>query len=233
MPGITALIARLCFPGKPDIVSGYVLLMAIPVAVSSYIWTAIFRGDDAVALTLILIDTILAPLLTPLTVRLFSHSEVAIDATGMIISLLVMVVVPSVIGVAVNQATHNRMRVSVAPLGKPFSKLALFAVIAINTAQIADKITFSFSLLPIALLNALLAFLGFLCGWGIARLIRANRGVQVSLTFATGMRNISAAMVLAISFFPPDSALPVIIGILFQQTIAAFSGYLFFRGKKE
>jgi tagaturonate reductase len=229
VPGVTALAARLCFPGKPDILSGYVLLMAIPTAVAGYIWTSIYHGDEAVTLTMILIDTLLAPVVTPLTVRIFANSALRIDTTGMIISLLLMVVIPSVAGVTANQISHNRMRVFVTPIGKPFSKIALFAVIAVNTAQVADKVSFSFTLLPIFALNAALAFLGFLSGALIAKLLRADRRIQVSMTFACGMRNISAALVLAINFFPPESALPVVIGIVLQQTLAAFSGWVFFR----
>ena len=40
------------------------------------------------------------------------------------------------------------------------------------------------------------------------------------------MRNISAGAVLAVSFFPSQVAVPVVIGMLFQQILAALFGYL-------
>jgi tagaturonate reductase len=229
IPAATALISRLCFPRSPDVVSGFVLLMSIPTAVSGYIWNSIYHGNDAIALTMILLDTILAPISTPLTVRLFSHSDVAIDTMGMIVSLIVMVVIPSIIGVGANQYSRNRMRNNVVPFGKPFAKIILLGVISINTAQVADKVIFSLTLLPIIATGMLLAFLGFFFGYGTARLLRVDQATLVSMTFAGGMRNISAAMVLAINFFPPESVMPVIIGLIIQQTVAAFSGYLLFR----
>jgi predicted Na+-dependent transporter len=123
------------------------------------------------------------------------------------------------------------MCASVAPFGKPFSKIALFAVIAINTSQVAGKVTLDFSLLPIAALNLALAFLGYILGFFAAKLLRAEKSVQVSMMFTIGMRNISAALVLAINFFPPESALPVVLGIVMQQTIAALSGHIIFARK--
>jgi tagaturonate reductase len=233
LPGITSIAARLCFPGQSDIVSGYVLLMTIPVAVSCYVWTSIFHGDEAVSLTMILLDTLLAPVVTPLSVRLFSGAVVSIDTVGMILSLFMMVVIPSIVGVALNQCSHNWMRASVVPFGKPFSKIALFAVIAINTSQVAGRVALAFSLIPIAALNLALAFLGYILGFVAAKLLHAEKSVQVSMLFTIGMRNISAALVLAINFFPPESALPVVIGIVLQQTIAALSGQIFFGREKN
>ncbi|MGE1198271.1 hypothetical protein ACQJ18_26655 [Priestia megaterium] len=46
------------------------------------------------------------------------------------------------------------------------------------------------------------------------------------MIYTGGMRNISAGAVLAISFFPHPAAVPVVIGMLFQQILAAFYGQL-------
>jgi predicted Na+-dependent transporter len=53
------------------------------------------------------------------------------------------------------------------------------------------------------------------------------------MTFTGGMRNISAALVLATTYFSPLAALPVILGILFQQTFVGLLGGVLFarRGK--
>jgi predicted Na+-dependent transporter len=52
------------------------------------------------------------------------------------------------------------------------------------------------------------------------------------MTFTGGMRNISAALVLATTYFPPLAALPVILGILFQQTFVGLLGGVLF-GKRR
>lgn len=53
----------------------------------------------------------------------------------------------------------------------------------------------------------------------------------VALIFTGGMRNISAGAVLATSFFPPQVAVPVVVGMLFQQILAALFGHLLARSE--
>ena len=60
----------------------------------------------------------------------------------------------------------------------------------------------------------------------IGRLMKRSQDEIVSLIYTGGMRNISAGAVLAVSFFPSQVAVPVVIGMLFQQILAALFGYL-------
>jgi predicted Na+-dependent transporter len=39
------------------------------------------------------------------------------------------------------------------------------------------------------------------------------------------MRNISAGAVIAITYFPAAVAVPVVVGMLFQQILASLNGY--------
>ncbi len=227
------VLGNLVFPGQNDIVTGYILLAAIPIAVASYIWTSIYYGNGALTLTMIFLDTLLAPLVTPFIVRTLTSSDIVLDTTGMVVSLFAMVVIPSIIGVLANHFSRNRLRESVAGYCKPVSKIALLVVIAINTSQIADRIYPDFSLVRMALANVVLTVSGFLLAYGISRLIRVEKETQVSMTFASGMRNISAAMVLAINFFPAGTAIPVITGVVLQQTISALIGYFLFARHRQ
>ena len=234
MPLLAWAIASLIFRADPAVVTGFVLLFSIPTAVVGYIWSSIYHGDGALSLTLILLDTILAPFVTPFTVKFLTQTAVQIDTTGMMLSLVWMVVIPSIIGILVNYFTKGRVNDHVSPCLKPFGKVALLMVVAINVSQIADEILkFDLTYIPIVLLCLLLACGGFLLGKLTARFCRLNKEQAVSVTFAIGLRNISAALVLAISFFPPHSALPVIFGIVFQQTVCALTGQKLFGEKRS
>ena len=68
-------------------------------------------------------------------------------------------------------------------------------------------------------------------GWG--RKCWVQREDSVSLMYGTGMRNISAALVLAITYFKAETAIPVVFGIVFQQTLAAISGIILLPKKQE
>lgn len=222
-------IGTLLFPGKPVIVIGFVLLYAIPTAVVSYMWSSIFKGNGVLSLTLILVDTLLAPIVTPWTVRLLTHSDITIDTAGMMLSLLYMVVIPSLCGVSLNTLTKGFAKTKVAPYLKPFTKIALLFVVMINASQIAGRLSFESTLVAVFFVNILFAVSGFLLGYFIARLFMYDRPTQTTLTFSVGMRNISAALVLAIDFFPPEASVPVLIGVVIQQTTAALIGKALFR----
>ncbi len=57
-------------------------------------------------------------------------------------------------------------------------------------------------------------------------MLKRDKGTVVSLIFTGGMRNISAGAVIAVAYFPPAVAVPVVVGMLFQQVLASLNGAL-------
>ncbi|NLK06362.1 MAG: bile acid:sodium symporter family protein [Spirochaetales bacterium] len=232
LPVLTKVVASLIF-SDPDLVTGFILLSSIPIAVSSFIWCTIFDGDGPLALSLILLDTLLSPLITPLTIRLLTDSSVIFDSRGIITSLVIMIVIPSLLGMLFSQYFPKAARTAV-PYLNPFIKLLLIAVVVIHIGQLSGKLDFSWLYLPLALVNLLVIALSFVVIWFLATyLLKADRASVVSMTYTGGMRNISAALILATQFFPPRVSLPVILGILLQQTFVGFLGSLLFSSKQS
>jgi predicted Na+-dependent transporter len=156
MPLTPRAVASVFIPGDSAVVTGFVLLFSIPTAVVGYIWSSIYKGDGALSLSMILLDTILAPLVTPMTVRILTRTTVQIDTTGMMLSLIWMVVVPSIVGSMVNYLTKGRVNEHIGPALKPFAKIALLFVVAINVSRIAqDILDFDPSYVPIMLVRLL------------------------------------------------------------------------------
>ena len=91
----------------------------------------------------------------------------------------------------------------------------------------------SVAYIPQALAAFCFTVLGFIISRTIARLTRLDHANTVSVTFASSMKNISAAMVLAIQFFPPASLIPIISGIVLQQTTTAISAHFLFGNKPD
>ncbi len=225
IPIMVRLLAGLAFPQRTDYVTGFILLFSIPTAVSGFIWTSIYRGNGPLSLALILIDTLLAPLTVSATVSLLMGQRVAVDTGSMFASLLFMVVIPSIAGIALNEASRGRIPKAAGPALKPLSKLLLVAVIALNVSRLPGRLPpLDWSLAAVAAACVAFTLGGFALGRLGGSIAKLPPEDTVALTFAAGMRNISAALVLAISFFPPSAAVPVVTGILFQQTLAALSG---------
>ena len=225
MPLLVLFLSRLVFGGDPDTISGYVLLFSVPTAVSGFIWVSIFRGDPALSLTLILLDTVLAPAVVPGTVRLLLKTGVKLDMTGMAVSLVFMILIPTIAGVALNELSRGKIPALATPFLAPLSKICMVLVIAANSAAVAPQIRPDNPRLW-KIVAACIAFC--VTGFILARLAslagKFDKKKQTSLFFASGLRNTSAAMTLGIEFFPGAAALPAVLGILFQQTIAALMG---------
>ena len=235
MPLLAEIAGIVFFHGDKDLISGYNLLRATPTGVVCTIWTAILSGSLAATLSILLLDTLLAPVLTPLILRLYTGESIAIDSFGMMKSLLIMVLIPSAIALIFNHFCREKIEKELAPLSNPISKLLLVCVIAINTSNVADRIleNLSVSYLLIAFVSLLVAAAGFPVGYLLSRAFRLCSSECVSVTLTIATRNVSAALVLAIAFLPPSAALPVIFCIVFQQSLCAVMGNLLFGKEAE
>lgn len=237
MPLVAQMLSLVFFPGNRGIGSGFNLVRAIPTAVVGSIWATIYNGNLAVALTVLLLDTILAPFLTPFMLRIFTGTTVAIDSLGMMKSLLLMVVLPFFLGLIANHFFARQIKEKVVPVSNPLSKILLLLVVTINVSQVSERLIseLSWSYALTALVAVIMSVSGFPVGLGASRLLKLGRGETVSITFAVAMRNISAALVLAIQFLPEAAALPAIFSIVCQQSVAAVIGHRFFgrEGKSQ
>ena len=67
MPLITLGLGTLCFPDAPLFTIGLVLEYAVPTGVASLMWVGMSRGNTALCLSVVLLDTLLSPVVIPLT----------------------------------------------------------------------------------------------------------------------------------------------------------------------
>ncbi|MDR1046995.1 MAG: bile acid:sodium symporter family protein [Treponema sp.] len=222
LPLLSFLIPSLVFPGKTEIVAGYLLLSAAPTAVSSFIWVSIYGGDRALCLAIILIDTILAPFVVPATMSALMGTRVVLDMTGIAVSLILMVLLPTIFGISLNEASRGRAPAVLGPVLNPIAKLCLVLVIAANSAAVAPQLhVFDPQLWLIGSICILISALGYLLSRFTAAAGRLGEAGSVTVFFNVGLRNISAASTIAIEFFPAAAALPCLLGIVVQQTMAA------------
>lgn len=229
MPFVVFTLSRLIFRDDPDVVTGYVLLYSVPAAVTAFIWVSIFKGDPALALTLILLDTILSPLVVPGTIRFFVGTGMDLDMVSMTISLVLMIVIPTIAGVSLNESSRGKIPALISPYLTPLSKIFVIFVLAANTAAVAPQIRLDNPRLWIVIAVCIgFIALSFTCARLVAFAGKFNREKQVSFLFASGLRNSVAAMTLAIQYFPQAAALPAVMGIILQQNTAAIMGRIFF-----
>lgn len=226
MPVLALGVGNLLFPHSPYLITGIVLEFVIPTGIVSLIWVNIYHGNSAHTLSIILIDTLIAPFLVPLTLKLLVGSNVQISILGMMKDLLFMIAIPALIAITCNHVTNGKVKTTLAPKLAPFSKISLILVVTINSTKVAPFIKhMNGTLVAVAVTILILAASGYVWGILVSRLLKQDNSILVSMMFNSGMRNISAGAVIAASFFPGEVMFPVMIGTLFQQILAGTFGH--------
>ncbi|WP_026568400.1 bile acid:sodium symporter family protein [Bacillus sp. UNC41MFS5] len=219
-------VGHVVFSGDIYTITGLILGMVIPTGVTSFIWVAIYKGNIPLVLSIILIDTLLSPIIVPYSLSLFMGETIEMDYISIMKGLLGMVVIPSLIGMYLNQVTKGKIKDQLGTRLAPFSKICLGLVVMLNGAVVAPYLkNINLKLVSITLTVFLIALTGYLFSFLIGKFFKGGRDNVISLTFTGGMRNISAGAVIAVSYFPAAVAVPVVVGMLFQQILASLNGY--------
>ena len=227
LPAAACGLGRLLFPDNPNVVTGMVLEFSVPAAVVGLMWVSIYRGNSPLSLALVILDTLLAPFLIPLTLRLLVGSQVAIDTSRMMEELIFMIALPALLAMVLNQLSRDRVKETWPARLAPYSKFCLIFVVTANSSEVAPYIRhLNTQRLLAAGCILLLATCGYVIGWLLALLFRQPHDITVSMIYGAGMRNISAGAVIASTYFPAEVVFPVMIGTLFQQILAALFGML-------
>lgn len=220
-------VGHLAFQEDSFTIIGLVLAVIIPTGVTSFIWVSIHKGNLALALAVILIDTFISPFVVPASLLVLVGRTVEIDVWNMMSGLFFMIILPSILGMLVNEWTKKELKQRIAAVLSPFSKLALSLVVIINSAVVAPYLANpNKKLILIGFFVFLIATSGYFFSWMTGRLLKFQQDDIITLTFTGGMRNISAGAVLAVTYFPPQVAVPVVMGMLFQQILASFYGHM-------
>lgn len=222
LPPVVLLAGMALFPEAPLFTTGLVLEFSIPTGVASLMWVGMAGGNLSLCLALVLLDTLLSPVVIPLTLQVLLGSVVEMDPWGMMGNLMIMVAIPAVAAMTLFQLTGGRSAEYLKPRLGAFSKTFMLLVVVANGTDCAP---FLRHLTPQLILVIAAVFclcvVGFLAGYWMGRLQRRDYPTITTMTLATGLRNISAGAVLASQYFPPDVLFPVALTPLFLQVMAS------------
>ena len=225
VPVLALAAGHLIFSDNINLITGMVLEFIVPGAVVAIMWTSIYHGSTPMILSLVVIDTILAPFTVPLTLRLLLGSNVTMDAADMMRQLLFMIALPAIAAMTINEITHGRTKKTLPGNLALLSKFCLFLVVIANSSKISEYVRhMSAEHLLVTFVILMLAVTGYCLGWILAYLFHQDYETKVSMVFGSGMRNISAGAVIAATYFPAEVVFPVMIGTVFQQILAACFG---------
>lgn len=216
-----------------SILVGLALIASMPVASTSTLWSQNADGNLALSLGLVLLSTLLSPLTTPavfLAGGLLAPGNYASifydlgekDARAF---LTMAVIVPSALGLACKGILGEARVTPAKPLLKLLSSTSLLVLTYANASAALPRILANpdLSFLAVALgIVAGLCVTAFAAGWGISRLLRADRGQQTALIFGLGMNSNAVGLVLASATVVshPLVIVPILLHTLVQQLVA-------------
>ncbi|MCQ2213488.1 MAG: bile acid:sodium symporter family protein [Bacteroidaceae bacterium] len=202
-----------------DLALGVILVGCCPGGTASNVICYLAKGDIALSVAMTGVSTLLAPVVTPALVYLLAGKEVAVDMMGMFLSIVEVVIVPIVLGLAANKYL-SRFTERVTPLLPMVSTLAIATIIGTIVSHNSANILSCSLLVGVAVI--LHNILGLTLGYAASRLLGLPHDKRIAISIEVGMQNSGLASSLAATHFAmfPLAAVP---GAIFS-TWHNFSG---------
>lgn len=232
MPGTAWLLTKaLSLP--PDLAVGVILVGCCPGGTASNVITFLAGGDLALSVGMTTVSTIIAPILTPALTWLLAGQYVDVDAAGMLLSIVWVVILPIVAGLAA-QRFLPRVTNEARELMPGFSSVVIALIVGIIVSRNSESLWSAGHIVLIAVMlhNLLGLALGFVVAW----VLGLPYAKCTAMSIEVGMQNSGLASSLAVSHFAnqPMAAVPGAVFSVWHNIAGAVAASIFKRvGKKD
>ncbi|MBR6412618.1 MAG: bile acid:sodium symporter family protein [Alphaproteobacteria bacterium] len=211
MPILAFTLGKL-FGLDTALLAGVILVGTCPGGTASNVMTYLAKGDVALSVGMTSVNTLLAPILTPMITYLFLRTSVDMDILAMFFSIVKIVIVPIGLGLLMTKLWGNLTQKAGAYL--PFvSVVAIALIIASVVSHNAERILETgFIIFAVVMLHNLL---GYAAGFGIASILHMNVPQKKAMSMEIGMQNSGLAASLAMTSFP-NLAMATVPGAIFS-----------------
>lgn len=204
MPLVAYLLTQ-AFSLSPDLAVGVILVGTCPGGTASNVITYLAKGDVALSVTMTMATTLLAPFITPFLTLLLAGEEIAVNAPAMMLSIAEMVLLPVLLGAALNHFFRRRVAyaLTVLPL---ISALLVALLVGVVVSMSAPRLTEVGALVALAVV--LHNGFGLVLGYALAGLLGLSAAKRRAIGIEVGMQNSGMAASLALLYFKPAAAIP-------------------------
>lgn len=206
MPSLAWLLCKLL--SLPEELSlGVVLVGCCPGGTASNVICYLAKGDVALSVAMTGVSTLLAPVVTPALVWLLAGESVEVDIVSMFLSIVQVVIVPIVLGLAANHYFRQTTQ-RIIPLLPMISTLSIAFIIGIIVAHNSSSILGCSLIVAVAVI--LHNVLGLVLGYGLSALTGSEPSRRSAIAIEVGMQNSGLATSLATTHFAmfPMAAVP-------------------------
>ena len=197
MPLLAWVLSR-AFGLDEALAIGVILVGCCPGGTASNVITFLAKGDLALSVGMTATSTLLAPLLTPLLVWLLADKAVDVDVTGMLLSILWVVILPIAAGLIVKWRWPMFTSRTTAYL-PAVSSLAICAIVIIVISANAHKLLMGGALIIVVV--ALHNLCGLALGYLIGQVLHLPVAKRKAISVEVGMQNSGLASSLATLHF--------------------------------
>ena len=225
MPALAWTLARL-FGLDEALTVGVVLVGCCPGGTASNVITYLAKGDLALSVGMTGVSTLLAPFLTPALTLLLAGRTVDVNAYGMFVNILWVVILPILLGLAAKRFFPNATERAVRFM-PTVSSVAIAVIIALVVAANAKRLwAGGVTIFIVVILHNVC---GLALGYLIAAALRLAEPKRRALCIEVGMQNSGLAASLAAVHFAayPMAAVPGAIFSVWHNVSGAFVARLF------
>lgn len=208
------------------LVLGVILVGCCPGGTASNVITYLAKGDVALSVGMTGVSTLLAPLLTPLLTLALAGKSIDVNAVGMLLSILWVVILPIVLGLIIKTLLPKFTERATNYL-PAFSSLAIaFTVSIVISANASKLLTGGFLIILVVMLHNLF---GLIFGYLIGRLLGLSEPKKRAISIEVGMQNSGLATSLAVMHFAayPMATIPGAIFSVWHNVSGAIVAWLY------
>ena len=211
MPLLAYILGK-TFGLEAGLLAGVILVGTCPGGTSSNVITYLSDGDVALSVGMTSVNTLLAPLLTPIITYLFLRTTVSVDVLAMFISIIKVVIIPIGLGFVVNHfwGKYTQKIKDALPL---VSVLAITLIVAAVVSHNSEQILSTGAIIFVVVI--LHNLLGYACGLLLGNALGLQLSKKKALSIEIGMQNSGLATSLAGSAFP-DLTMATVPGAIFS-----------------
>lgn len=202
-----------------DLIAGLVLVGSINGGQASNLCTYIAKGDVALSVLMTTVTTIAGIFMTPLLCKLILGAVVPVDAVGIAISCLQVVLAPIVVGMAANKYLPKVVE-KVLPVTPVIGVISTCMLVASAVAQCAPAITTAgLNLqLPIMLLHLISGLIGY---W-VPRWLNFTETQSRTMAIETAMKSSAFGFLLAkLHFKQYGTRVPSAVSVVWMALVGA------------
>jgi BASS family bile acid:Na+ symporter len=199
---------------SPALATGLILVSCCPGGQASNVATYIAHGDVALSVLMTTASTLGAIVMTPLLTKVLAGALVAVDAWGLAVSTFQVVLVPTLVGVTVNELFPKAVKKFTAWL--PLVGVVITTLLCASpVGQVADVLKTQG--IPLSLPVGILHLAAFTMGYFICKGLKFNEKTARTVSIETGMQSAALGFALARKHFAdPMVAVPSAVSVVFM-----------------